>query len=230
MNAEAAIRSSPWWQAAAATADRHRRDDTDFSMADHLEAVLANLRRLLAPDPAPGFCRDLAATLAAMGMSPAEVLAVLTPVALLHDIGKPAEDKKAEMSHPLTGQAVAKRHPVLGLAAGLELLPEGFPRRDAILALVEEHDTPYAWYRQFRATGQLPGRKGWGRLDEKIAGTRDGSGIVLLAVFKMADIDGHADVADVPWFIGQANAAYLAPLGRPLPVPAEVDLRSGASA
>jgi hypothetical protein len=225
MNAEAAILSSRWWQAAAAMPDRHRPGDTRFSVADHLEAVRANLARLLAPGPAEGFRRDLAASLAALGLPPAEVLAVLTPVALLHDIGKPAEEKEAEMSHPLTGRPVPKRHPVLGLVAGLEILPAGFPRRETILALVEEHDTPYAWYRQFRATGQLPGRKGWGRLDEKVAGKRDGTGIALLAVFKMADIDGHEDTADVPWFTEQANAAYLAPLGRPLPVPAAADLR-----
>jgi hypothetical protein len=226
MNVEAAIRSSQWWQAAAAMHDRHRPPDTGFSVADHLEAVLANLRQLLAAAPPEGFRRDLAVALAAMGLVPAEVLDVLTPVALLHDIGKPADDKRALMDHPLTGKPVAQRHPVLGLVAGLEILPAGFPRRDTILALVEEHDTPYAWFRQFRAGGQLPGRKAWGRLDEKVAGKPDGTGIALLAVFKAADIDGHDDTADVPWFIEQANAAYLAPLGRPLPVPGEVDLRA----
>jgi hypothetical protein len=206
--------------------DRHYAEDRHVSVADHLEAVLAHLARLLAPDPPPGFRRDLAGALTTIGLDPKVVLSVLTPVALLHDIGKPAEDKEALTNHPQTGKSVPKRHPVLGLAAGLELLPPDCPRRDTILALVEEHDTPYSWYRQARATGQLPSRKGWGRLDEKIAGRRDGSGIILLAVFKMADIDGHEDITDVRWFVEQANDSYLASLGRPLPVPTDADLRA----
>jgi hypothetical protein len=114
MNAEAAIRSSRWWQAAQAMHDRHRPDDTRFSVADHLEAVLANLRRLLAPDPPPGFRRDLAVALTAIGLAPAGVLAVLTPVALLHDVGKPAEDREAQTSHPLTGRPVGRGGRVRG--------------------------------------------------------------------------------------------------------------------
>jgi hypothetical protein len=226
MTVAAAIRSSRWWQAAAAMHDRHHPEERPVSVADHLEAVLAHLVRLLAPDPAPGLRRDLAAALTTMGLDTKDVLSVLTPVALLHDIGKPAEDKEPSMDHPVTGKAVPRRHPVLGVAAGLELLPPECTRRDTILALVEEHDTPYSWYRQFRATGQLPSRKGWGRLDEKIAGRLDGSGIVLLAVFTMADIDGHEDITDVLWFVEQANNTYLAALGRPLPVPTDADLRA----
>jgi hypothetical protein len=226
MSIETIIRSSRWWQAAAAMPDRHYAEDRHVSVADHLEAVLAHLARLLAPDPPPGFRRNLAAGLTRMSLDPKVVLSVLTPVALLHDIGKPAEDKEALMNHPQTAKPVPKRHPMLGLVAGLELLPPEYPRRDTVLALVEEHDTPYSWYRQACATGQLPSRKGWSRLDEKIAARRDGSGIALLAVFKMADIDGHEDTSDVPWFVEQANGSYLASLGRALPVPTSADLHA----
>ncbi len=111
------------------------------------------------------------------------------------------------------------RHPILGLVAALELLPENFDRRDTILALIEEHDTPYAWFRQFVRTQQIPKRKAWAQLDRKIESQGDGTGLVLLSIFKLADIDGHENIADVIWFIEKANENYLHEKGKDFPVP-----------
>jgi len=88
-----------------------------------------------------------------------------------------------------------------------------------VLALAEEHDTPFSWYMQFRKTGQVPKRKSWARLDRKINAKEDGSGLMLLAVFKLADIDGHENIDDVIWFFKQAFENYLREKGKWLPIP-----------
>ena len=163
--------------------------------------------------------------LAGFGLSPHDAFGILEPVALLHDIGKPVEDKNAEVPHPLTGKTVALRHPIVGVNAGIELIPEDTIRRAEILALIAEHDTPYGWYVQAQRTGQVPSRKSWGRLDAKITGERDGLGIFLLALFKLADIDGHEEVDDVVWFFANANEVYMDPMGRTLPVPSKAEVR-----
>ena len=150
---------------------------------------------------------------------PSDVAELLEPVALLHDIGKTKDDKETEGEHPITGKAVKMRHPIMGVIAAMEILPNDLAGRDTILALIEEHDTPYSWYRQFRKTGQVPKRKSWARLDRKIDPQEDGTGLVLLSVFKLADIDGHENVEDVPWFMEQAHAHYLREKGKWLPVP-----------
>ncbi len=72
---------------------------------------------------------------------------------------------------------------------------------------------------QFQRSGQIPKRKSWARLDRKIDPREDGMGLILLSVFKLADIDGHADVSDVPWFIDQVNQSFLREKGKWLPVP-----------
>jgi len=98
--------------------------------------------------------------------------------------------------------------------------------RETILALVEEHDTPFSWYVNFVNSSQAPKRKSWAKLDRNIDPKEDGSGIIALAVFKLADIDGHENVADVTWFFDQANSAYLVEKGKWLPVPGEGAIRS----
>lgn len=41
----------------------------------------------------------------------------------------------------------------------------------------------------------------------------------MLALFKLADIDGHTNVDDVPCFFAEANQNYLRSTGKALPVP-----------
>lgn len=220
MDIETAIKDSEWWQRAKQMPDRHYDPDAGVSLADHLEAVFRNVRHLCSPEPAHDYFAQLRATVESTGLTYMVVSDVLTPVALLHDIGKTREDKEAEIEHPITGKSVRKRHPVVGVTAALELLPDVLDHRDTIVALVDEHDTPYSWYVQFRRSGQVPKRKSWARLDRKISPQEDGTGIMLLCLFKMADIDGHDDVQDVSWFVDKANDNYLRQKGRWLPVPA----------
>ena len=220
MEIEVAIKESEWWQRATAMPDRHFDPDAGISLADHLEAVRRNLARLLLDEPpTEDYVTQLRQRLASLRLSPAGLHGVLTPVALLHDIGKTIEDREQEIEHPLTGKPVPKRHPVVGVMAALQLLPEAFHARSTILALIEEHSTPYAWFVQSRRTGQIPSFRAWARLDQKIDASANGMGILLLSLFKLADIDGHENLEDVPWFIVQANERLLRQKGRPLPVP-----------
>ena len=46
----------------------------------------------------------------------------------------------------------------------------------------------------------------------------------MLALFKLADIDGHESLADLIWFYEQLNEKYLNILGKPMPIPTENDL------
>jgi len=205
--------------------DRHYEESAGVSLADHLEAVHANLRRLLSPDGLDAYFDELRQALLFGGFDLPTTTELLGLVALLHDLGKVRDDKDKEGEHPLTGKSVKLRHPVVSLIAALELLPEAQAGRNTILALVEEHDTPYSWYLQFRRSGQVPKRKSWARLDRRIDPREDGTGIVILSVFKLADIDGHECVGDVLWFIEQANTTYLREKGRWVPVPSQNDIR-----
>jgi len=134
-------------------------------------------------------------------------------------VGKTREDKHAEEVHPLTGKTVKMRHPIVSVMAALELLPGTLPRRDTILALIEKHNVPWSWYMQFRKTGQIPKPKAWARLDRRIDSQGDGTGLVLLSLFKLADVHGHRTIEDVPWFVGQANDNYLREKGKGIPIP-----------
>ena len=225
------IRKSQWWKTAAETHDRHYPEHVDISIADHCESVYRSLSVLLntyESNNAEAFrySAKLGRALEANSLSKEWIRTILAPVALLHDIGKPLEDKKKELTHPLTGKIKAKRHPLLGVQAALEILPKNLGSRDTIVALIEEHDTPFSWYRQFQATNQMPGCKAYGKLDRKILGERKGCGIFLLSLFKMADTDGHENIQDVIWFIKQANELFLSGINIHIPLPTEEDLRN----
>ena len=225
------IRSSTWWETASSTPDRHYAPSEGVSLADHLSAVHRNVETILREPPQGEYVEVLQAALAAFELDLELLRNILVPVALLHDIGKPIEDKTAEIPHPLTGKSVKKRHPIVGVMAAQELIPEDWPNRHEIMALVEEHDTPYAWYVQNQRTSQTPGPKSWTKLDKRIHPTSDGAGVVMLALFKLADIDGHTNVDDVPWFFAEANRNYLQNTGKWLPVPsADVVRRIGDEA
>jgi len=221
------ITASSWWQRAERMPDRHHPADASITLADHLAAVHDTLEFLTDPAAHHPYFADLAAALQAMALDPAWLHGLLAPVALLHDIGKVSEDENELGPHPLTGELVELRHPVLSVRAALEILPANLAHRDRILALVEQHDTPYAWYTgTLRGGSAPPGAAAWSRLDRRLDPREDGTGIVALAVFKLADVDGHAVVDDVAWFIDQANRTYLAARRKPLPVPDAEAVRS----
>jgi len=206
--------------------DRHYDVSENVSLADHLDAVHGNLGFLKGLSGYHSYYGDLVGAIRALGQTAEQLLELLGPVALLHDIGKVSEDKEAKGDHPITGKPVKLRHPIVGLQAAIEILPADLPNLDSIFALVEEHDTPFSWYMNFVKSGQAPKRKSWAKLDRSIDPSENGSGILALAVFKLADIDGHENVDDVVWFFEQANTVYLSEKGKWLPVPSEEAIRS----
>lgn len=219
IDVERTILASEWWACAEAMHDRHYAEHEDVSVADHLRAVARNVRRLLGGEHGTTFVAELRTALAAAGLKAEELLAMLHPAALLHDIGKPLEDKDGKLPHPVTGKMKPARHPLFGMRAAMELLPDDLPCKGAIMALVEEHDTPYAWYRHWIRTGAIPGEKAWARLGRTVGDGDECLGLARLALFKLADVDGHEDVSDVKWFLKGVNA-HMARRNRVcLPVP-----------
>lgn len=225
MGIETQIKKSEWWRLAGEMPDRHYDPSAGVYLTEHLEATVLNLRFLSSKTSGSDYFSQLREALVHAGIDPTYILETIKPAALLHDIGKTREDKTAEVTHPITDKAVKMRHPIVSLTAALELLPESMPGRNTILALIEEHDTPYSWFMQFQKSGQIPKRKSWAKLDRKIDGREDGTGLVLLSVLKLADIDGHENVEDVPWFFEQANNHFLREKGKWLPVPDQEDVR-----
>lgn len=221
---EERIRQSEWWREAEGMPDRHYDELDGVALTDHLQHVQANACLALSPCDR-GYFAELQTALVRAGIDPDDARETLSLVALLHDIGKTREDRHAKGEHPLTRKPVEMRHPIVSLIAALELLPEGLENRGTMLALVEEHDTPFSWYRQFRHSGQIPKPGSWARLDREIDPRGDGTGLLLLSVFKLADIDGHESVEDVVWFIEQANANLLREKGKEIPVPDEETIR-----
>jgi hypothetical protein len=67
--------------------------------------------------------------------------------------------------------------------------------------------------------------KAWVKLGGKISSNDESLGIILLAVLKLADIDGHEEIEDVVWFFDLANSTILRKRGRWLPVPTVEDVR-----
>ena len=230
LDIEATIRRSDWWRRAAATPDRHGNLSSGVSLTDHLDAVLGNVRWLLVDEPVDDFTLQVRQRLESMGIDILQTFQTLLPVALLHDLGKLSQDKNATVPHPLTGKPAAKRHPVASVLLAMELLPASLENRDRILALIDKHATPFAWYVQYRKSGSIPGPKAWVHLDRKLNPKADGSGLVLLALFKIADIAGHESSEDVAWFVSCANDKLLANRNRDLPVPSTTALKSRSRA
>ena len=127
MTIETSIRNSMWWKRAAEMLDRHYDSGHELRVSDHLEAVLKNAHCLVTPESFGEYYVQLCAALEVQGLDPAELGRQLGIVALLHDIGKPGENKAEQIDHPLSGKKVRKRHPVVGVMAALELLPEELP-------------------------------------------------------------------------------------------------------
>jgi len=221
MNVEKLIMETELWQAAIKMPDRHYDKSEGISLADHLMATAKNLRFILKTQRSL-YCQSLQNFLRIIHLT--EVEEILIPVSLLHDIGKVEEDKTKKIAHPFTGKLEAARHPLIAFIAANQFLPSELRFRSPILALIEEHDTPYAWYRQYQKAGQIPKKSAWHKLDAKIEPKADGTGLLLLCIFKLVDIDGHQDMSDAQWFIRHANEMCLAEKGKQMLIPSRDDL------
>lgn len=221
------IKQSHWWTEAAHTPDSHYSNNSGIMLSHHLMAVYDNIETIFNKVDA-GFYGDMFDLLPQLQLDKEEVKEELKIVALLHDIGKPKEDKSLVIPHPLTGKPAHKRHGLVGLMAAMEIigdelthLPE---KRNRIYRTVELHDMSYGLFREFSNTGDIPQNDRWNYINNKIH-TLTGGGLLYLLFFKLADIHGHANITDVHWFYHTVKANYFDPLGILLPIPAEDDIR-----
>jgi hypothetical protein len=221
---------SSWWEKAKTYPDRHFPKESGLMLSDHLVSVLKNSERIFKSEPDNDFYEMLYVYLLDTGFDLTRSNEILKVVSLLHDIGKPQDNKDEEIEHPIKKALVKKRHPVLGVCSAIEILHEQSDftetEKQVIYNLIDEHDTPFSWFKQFEKTKVIPEFKSWKKLNNKIAAERtDNFGIIMLALFKLADIDGHDSIADLIWFFEQLNEKYLNQLGKPMPIPAENHMR-----
>jgi HD domain len=224
---ETKIKESPWWERACQTIDNHHSNNSGIMLSDHLHAVYKNIEAIF-NRPATGFYADMFALIPFLSLDKNEVKEELKLVALLHDIGKPLENKKLVIPHPLTGKPAHKRHGLVGLMAAMDIigqeltyLPE---KRNRIYRTIELHDMSYGLFREFVATGVTPKNEQWNYINDKVH-TISGAGLLYLLFFKLADIHGHEEVDDVIWFYKSVKAQYFDLLHLYLPIPVEADMR-----
>lgn len=224
---EATIKGSTWWQTAAITVDNHYNHHSDVMLTHHLLQVYNNVQAVF-NQPATGFYGALFSLLHQLKMDKEELCSELKVVALLHDIGKPVEDKLLVIPHPLTGKPAHKRHGLCGLMAAMEivgpLLKDMPEKRDRIYRTIELHDMSYGLFREYQATLVIPPPDRWTYINHKIH-TLPAAGIIYLLIFKLADIHGHENIADVIWFYHAVKSNYFNQLLIELPIPDESDIR-----
>jgi hypothetical protein len=221
------IRKSDWWTKAEVYKDRHHDPNSGIMLTDHLISVFNTIDAIFSQTQSQ-FYNELFSLLDQLQLDKDTVRKELQIVALLHDIGKTEDDKTLKVEHPLKKELVPKRHPVVGVQAAIDILNSDDTLNDSektrIYYLVDEHDTPFGFYRQFEKTGIVPEFKSWKKLNNKID-TRSGVGLLYLLLFKLADIDGHEHIDDVIWFFKAAKEKYFDQVGVPLPIPSESDIR-----
>ena len=221
------IRQTNWWAKTTSYNDRHYETSSGIMLSDHLNSVFTSIDKIF-NDTESQFISDLFLLFDLLGLEKESVRQELHIVSLLHDIGKTEDDKTQKIIHPLKKELVAKRHPVIGVQAAIDILSLEPTLSDIqkarIYYLIDEHDTPYGLYRQFEKTGVVPEFKSWNKLNNKIDG-KNGVGLLYLLIFKLADIDGHESIDDVIWFFIAAKDKYFDQIGLQLPIPNEGDLR-----
>ena len=224
---EIKIRNSHWWKLAGDTVDNHHSNTSGIMITHHLEAVYQNVDAIFKQPPI-GFYGKMFELLPQLQLDKEEVEHELKIVALLHDIGKPAEDKSLVIPHPLTGKPAHKRHGLLGLIATMEILGDELShlpeKRNRIYRTVELHDMSYGLFREYKATGDVPPNERWDYINNKIH-SLTGAGLLYLLLFKLADIHGHANIGDVTWFYQTVKEHYFDHLQLNLPIPLEEDIR-----
>lgn len=224
---EEKIRESHWWTQASRTVDNHHSNSSGVMLMHHLEAVYDRVVAIF-NQPETGFYGAIFALLPKLQLNKQEMLYELKIAALLHDIGKPREDKSLVIPHPLTGKPAHKRHGLVGLMAAIEIIGpylEALPeKRTRIYRTIELHDISYGLFRQYTVTGDIPASDRWNYINNKIH-TLTGGGLMYLLIFKLADIHGHADIGDVTWFFRTVKEHYFKDLNLDLPIPREEDIR-----
>lgn len=203
------IKKSIWWKEAEKYPDRHHPKDSWVMLSDHLLITHENIKEIFSMKK-----WNIYDLLSGYELAIERLQLILKIVALLHDIGKPQDNKDIDYIHPLTQKLVKKRHNILWMEAAIQILWDSKKltdlEKDIIYSLIDEHDTPFWWYINFSKTWQVPKLKSWKKLDNKIIWNDYAPlGIILLTIFKLADIDGHDDVSDVDWFIKNLNEFYL---------------------
>lgn len=221
------IKSSTWWLKADAAFDSHYSNDSGVMLTHHLQAVYDNVSTIF-KQPSSGFYGKLFNLLNQLQIDKDEVDAELKVVALLHDIGKIAEDKSKIIPHPLTGKPAHKRHGLVGLMAAMEILADDIAlpddKRSRIYRTVELHDISYGLFREYQSINIIPTYERWAYINDKIH-PAPGLGLLYLLIFKLADIHGHANIADVLWFYNTVNENYFSKIDIELPIPDEADIR-----
>lgn len=224
---EAKIKDSHWWVTASNTKDNHFSPASGIMISDHLLAVYNNIETIF-NKPSTGFYGDLFALLPSLQLNINEIKEELKITALLHDIGKPNEDRSLVIPHPLTGKPAHKRHGLVGLMAAMEIMGDELAdmpeKRNRIYRTIELHDMSYGLFREFINTGDIPQIERWNYINNKIH-TLKGCGLLYLLIFKLADIDGHAKITDVTWFYNTVKDHYFDHLQINLPMPTEADIR-----
>ncbi|MBI1781470.1 MAG: hypothetical protein HYR66_08880 [Sphingobacteriales bacterium] len=221
------IRHSNWWKKASRMVDSHHDNESSVMLTHHLEAVYQNVQEVF-DHPEEGFYGAMFHLIKKLKLSKALMRKELMVVALLHDIGKIAEDKSEVIPHPLTGKAAHLRHGIVGQMATMEIIGADltpFPQQqNTIYRTVELHDISYGMYRTYLETGEEPDAEKLKYISRKVHLT-PGAGFLYLLLFKLADTHGHADTADVIWFYNQVKEKYFSPLKIDLPIPSENDIR-----
>jgi hypothetical protein len=224
---EEKIKYSDWWQKASITVDSHYCNTSGIMLTHHLQVVHDNVEAIF-QQAATGFYGSLFNLLQQLNIEKDELKNELKVVALLHDIGKTAEDKSMVIPHPLTGKPAHKRHGLVSLMAAIEILgPEletTETQRAHIYRTVELHDMSYGLFREHQETRIIPPYSRWTYINNKIH-SLPAAGLLYLLVFKLADIHGHDNIADVLWFYHAARENYFTHLNIELPVPDESDIR-----
>ena len=224
---EIKIKNSLWWKNAADTIDSHYSNSSDVMLSHHLMAVHNNIEAIF-NKPAVGFYGKMFGLIPLLKLNAEEVKEELKIAALLHDIGKPGEDKELVIPHPLTGKPAHKRHGLVSLMAAIEIIgtdldqvPE---KRNRIYRTVELHDMSWGLFKEYLDTGSLPEKERWNYINNKIHNLT-GGGLLYLLLFKLADVHGHAKIHDVTWFYNTVKEHYFDLLNIELPIPTEADIR-----
>jgi hypothetical protein len=221
------VMESDWWHIASNTVDSHYSNESGIMLSNHLLAVYNNVERIF-NHSSSGFYGNLFKLLPVLQLDKNTVKEELKLVALLHDIGKPKEEKTLVIPHPLTGKDAHKRHGLVALMATMEILGDDLAEnpdlQKRIYRTVELHDMSYGLYREYNNTGSVPLLEKWNYINDKMHQLK-GGGLMYLLLFKLADIHGHSNLEDVIWFYQTAHDNYFKPIGIDLPVPKESDIR-----
>lgn len=227
MNYFEKIQNSVWWRKATQCFDRHYDESDGIMLTDHLIAVTENVKELF-NQPHNLFLHNMFELSQMLKLNIEKVKEELLIIAMLHDIGKIEDDKSLYVDHPLNGELVLYRHPVASVNAAIDILGnEPSLSNDEKLRIywtIEQHDISYGLFREYIKKAHVPSFQTWKYINNNIS-TIPGAGLLYLLLFKLADIHGHANIADVIWFYSTVKENYYNPLGIKLPVPLEKDIR-----